>query len=66
MPARYLRAVRVLFSLQDGEPRVKALAILGAIVSAWVSGAASHRARSNGAVVLLFLAIFFGIIAWYL
>jgi len=45
---------------------VKALAILGAIVSAWVSGAASGRARTNGSVVLLFLAIFFGMLAWYL
>jgi len=46
--------------------RMKALSILGAIVCAWISGAASARVSSNGAVVFLFLAIFFGMIAWYL
>jgi hypothetical protein len=45
---------------------VKALLMLGAIVSAWISGAGSsgNRRANRGAVMWLVVAIILGLIAW--
>lgn len=48
---------------------MKALAIIGAIVSAWISGVVlgnSEEPRAvNGAAVLFVIAVVFGIAAWW-
>jgi hypothetical protein len=45
---------------------MKALAILGAIVSAWISGASAEPTKGNGALLWLLVAVVLGFLAWRL